>query len=100
MNCNTTHYRANSSSVPGDPTSQLTRVFVGRIELVTPATENAIEAALLSGDCKALQKYDRFLATMVEIIAAKHPDTAQAARLQQAFADYCMRLPCSPATRR
>ena len=21
MNCNTTHYRANSSSVPGDPTS-------------------------------------------------------------------------------
>ena len=23
MNCNTTHYRANSSSVPGDPTAQL-----------------------------------------------------------------------------
>ena len=80
--------------------SQLTRVFVGRIELVTPATENAIETALLSGDCKALQKYDRFLATMVEIIATKHPDTAQATRLHQAFSAYCMRLPCSPATRR
>ena len=23
MNCNTTHYRANSSSVPGDPTSEI-----------------------------------------------------------------------------
>ena len=23
MNCNTTHYRANSSSVPGDPTRRL-----------------------------------------------------------------------------
>ena len=80
--------------------NQLTRVFVGRIELVTPATENAIETALLSADCEALQKYGRFLATMVEIITTKHPDSAQAARLQQAFAAYCMRLPCSPATRR
>ena len=26
MNCNTTHYRANSSSVPGDPTSAIDRV--------------------------------------------------------------------------
>src|SRR5882724_1298525 len=82
--------------VPG----QLTRVFVGRIELVTPATENIIEIALLRNDREALQKYGRFLATMVEIIAAKHPDTAQTARLKQAFADYCVRLPCSPATRR
>ena len=23
MNCNTTHYRANSSSVPGDPTANI-----------------------------------------------------------------------------
>ena len=28
MNCNTTHYRANSSSVPGDPTSQFITLYV------------------------------------------------------------------------
>ena len=27
MNCNTTHYRANSSSVPGDPTDPITVIF-------------------------------------------------------------------------
>ena len=27
MNCNTTHYRANSSSVPGDPTEEVAEVF-------------------------------------------------------------------------
>ena len=27
MNCNTTHYRANSSSVPGDPTDEALRVY-------------------------------------------------------------------------
>ena len=26
MNCNTTHYRANSSSVPGDPTELKTKI--------------------------------------------------------------------------
>ena len=27
MNCNTTHYRANSSSVPGDPTGKAIRLI-------------------------------------------------------------------------
>ena len=34
MNCNTTHYRANSSSVPGDPTEgSLRRLRLDRIDL-------------------------------------------------------------------
>ena len=31
MNCNTTHYRANSSSVPGDPTKGLGRDLMRRL---------------------------------------------------------------------
>jgi hypothetical protein len=38
-----------------------TRVFVGRLELVTPATERAIESAIASNDQQTLAKYNRFL---------------------------------------
>ena len=42
MNCNTTHYRANSSSVPGDPTQHKGRwdAFVTRIREEEPALES------------------------------------------------------------
>ena len=47
MNCNTTHYRANSSSVPGDPTrATLERagagiaVTPGDVEMLTDAIAN------------------------------------------------------------
>ena len=33
MNCNTTHYRANSSSVPGDPTESELRAIDGMREV-------------------------------------------------------------------
>jgi hypothetical protein len=68
--------------------SQLTRVFVGRIELVTPATENTVEAALLSRDYETLQKYGRFLEPIAEIITAKHAEPAHANRLRQALGYY------------
>jgi hypothetical protein len=68
--------------------NQLARVFVARIELVTAATENAVEAALASADRETLEKYDRFLAPIAEIITSKHTDPTQAARLQQALAAY------------
>jgi hypothetical protein len=53
---------------------QLARVFVGRIELVTPATENSVQAAIASHDGAALRKYGRFLYPIVNIILAKHSD--------------------------
>ena len=34
MNCNTTHYRANSSSVPGDPTNKRANGFFQQVEKV------------------------------------------------------------------
>jgi len=68
--------------------TQLIRVFVGRIELVTPATENAVEAALLSGDYETLRKYGRFVESIVDTMITRHADLAQAERLQQAVTAY------------
>jgi hypothetical protein len=45
--------------------AQTVRVFVGRLELVTPATERAVETALESHDDLALAKYGRFLNSIV-----------------------------------
>jgi hypothetical protein len=67
---------------------QLTRVFVGRIELVTPATEETVEAALLSSDHETLQKYNRFLEPIVEIMISRHPDPARADHLRVALSNY------------
>ena len=53
--------------------TQLARVFVGRIELITPATENSIEAAIASRDAATLEKYGRFLYPIVNVIIAKQP---------------------------
>jgi hypothetical protein len=64
--------------------ARLIRVFVGRIELVTQATENAVEAALLSGDHETLGKYGRFVDPIVDTIIARHADPTQAERLRQA----------------
>ncbi len=47
-------------SVTPSPAS-LVRVFVGRVELLAPATRNALRAALASGDTATLEKCGRFL---------------------------------------
>ena len=58
MNCNTTHYRANSSSVPGDPTPHIGRCIVAILALsagqiraegdweITPASEQSLAHGL------------------------------------------------------
>jgi hypothetical protein len=61
--------------------AQLARVFVGRIELVTPATEKSIEAALASRDRATLKKYGRFLNPILYVIVQKQPDRNRAQRL-------------------
>jgi hypothetical protein len=38
-----------------------TRVFVGRLELITPATQQAVESAFAAHDTATLSKYKRFL---------------------------------------
>jgi hypothetical protein len=66
--------------------SQLVRVFVGRIELVTPATQRSVEAALASRDAATLRKYGRFLQPIFDIILQKQSDPTRAASLQDDLA--------------
>jgi len=58
---------------------QIVRVFVGRLEIVTPATMSAVETALASNDEKTLRKYGRFLQPILQIVKPDHsksvPDT-------------------------
>jgi hypothetical protein len=57
--------------------SQTVRVFVGRLELVTPATTQAIEKILTTLDAVALQKYTRFLEPILEQMKAANPTQSQ-----------------------
>jgi hypothetical protein len=57
-------------SIQPEP-AHVNRVFVGRMELLTPATQMAIEAAAASDDRATLAKYGRFLAPMIETILRK-----------------------------
>jgi hypothetical protein len=60
--------------------AQIARVFVGRLELVTPATEKAVEAAFAARDKATLEKYGRFLEPILQTMMAKESNRSQAAR--------------------
>jgi hypothetical protein len=61
--------------------AQIVRVFVGRLEVVTPATKNAVEDAFASHDRVTLEKYGRFLDPIFNtIIEGSNP--AQARQLR------------------
>jgi len=57
--------------------SQTVRVFVGRLELVTPATTQALEKILATHDADALHKYNRFLEPILEQMKAANPAKSQ-----------------------
>jgi len=63
--------------------AQIARVFVGRLELVTPATERAVEAAFASRDKATLEKYGRFLEPILQTMMAEDSNRSQAQRLSQ-----------------
>jgi len=52
---------------------QTTRVFVGRLELITPATEAAVERAFAADDIRTLNKYSRFLEPILKTMIANAP---------------------------
>jgi hypothetical protein len=62
------------------------------MELVTPATQRAIETAIASRDQTTLAKYGRFLAPMIETILRKEPGSSQSKRfsatLGQIYSSY------------
>ena len=70
--------------------AEMHRVFVGRMELLTPATQKAIETAVSGDDQTTLAKYGRFLAPMLETILCKNPSDAADLRqeLMRVYSSY------------
>jgi hypothetical protein len=65
--------------------SQTVRVFVGRMEIVTPATESAVQRALATHDNATLEKYGRFLEPILQSLINKERHPAKLRQLQQAL---------------
>jgi len=57
--------------------AQIVRVFVGRLEIVTPATIQAVETAVASNDEATLNKYSRFLEPILQVAKASRSEAAQ-----------------------
>jgi len=62
--------------------AQTVRVFVGRLENVTPATEKEVETALATQDTATLKAYGRFLEPILATMIKNEKNPAQAGRLQ------------------
>jgi hypothetical protein len=56
---------------------QTVRVFVGRMEVITPATERAVETALANKDRAVIATYGRFLQPILDQVKAENPDKAR-----------------------
>src|ERR1700733_4077594 len=59
--------------------SQIARVFVGRIELVTPETTRAVEEAMTTGDWPTIERYGRFLDPILGRIVSENLSMAKQA---------------------
>jgi hypothetical protein len=51
---------------------QVVRVFVGRLELVTPTTARAVKTAIAHNDEETLKKYGRFLEPILQTVKQEH----------------------------
>jgi hypothetical protein len=69
-----------------------TRVFVGRLELITPATERAVESAFASNNQLTLAKYNRFLEPILSTMIEKSADPARIEQLNRYLGDIYVRL--------
>jgi hypothetical protein len=63
--------------------AQTVRVFVGRLELVTPATQRAVEQALATHDQTTLKRYGRFLVPILENMLASEMNAAKKAQFSE-----------------
>jgi hypothetical protein len=61
--------------------AQITRVFVGRIELITPATQQAVESAFTTNNRDTIAEYSRFLEPILRSMAESAPDEATRDRI-------------------
>lgn len=63
--------------------AQTVRLFVGRMELVTPATQHAVGQALATRDHTTLARYNRFLAPILETMIANEKNSVKKAQLSE-----------------
>jgi hypothetical protein len=63
--------------------AQTVRVFVGRLELITPATQRAVEQALAAHDQSTLTRYGRFLVPILENMIASERNSAKKAQFNE-----------------
>jgi hypothetical protein len=68
--------------------AQTVRVFVGRLELVTPATEKAIERALATHDGATLARYGRFLEPILQSMIKKESNPAKMRQIEDSLSAY------------
>jgi hypothetical protein len=72
------------------------RVFVGRMEVVTPADEEAVEQAVTRADSTTLERYGRVLGPITDRLLARTTDRDAASHLRaaanSAFTSYVRRL--------
>jgi hypothetical protein len=84
--------------------SSVVRVFVGRLEIVTPHALDAVERALATTDSAALARYGRFLQPIGQRLASRLAPTERAAlgkRLEAAAAPWTSSATtCSAISRR
>jgi hypothetical protein len=65
--------------------ASVARVFVGRLEIITPAVEDDVETAVRSNDMKRLVGYGRFLEPIAQRIMAKPRTVVEKAQIQEAL---------------
>jgi hypothetical protein len=74
--------------------ANITRVFVGRIEVVTPEIESEVAAAIRAKDQVTLRKYGRFLEPISEIVRARLATTHDEEKIGESL----MALAAKPTT--
>jgi len=67
--------------------AQTVRVFVGRLELITPTTQRAVEQALTTHDQSTLTRYGRFLVPILENMIANEKNSAKKAQFSEYLND-------------
>ena len=65
--------------------ARVVRVFVGRIELITPDIELSVRNAVAANDAMVLERYGRFLGPIAERIVANDADPVTSERIQKAL---------------
>jgi len=64
------------------------RVFVGRFEIVTPATEKAVQRAFVTNDSATLKMFGRFLEPILETMIQKESNPARVQQFYQVLNSY------------